>query len=197
MPPTADPAASDPRLKAERISEIIAEFSEIFAFARRRWARLAEEIHPDLKGPAVIMLQFIMRKGPITATGIGQMLEMDKALVSRQIAKLRELGLVEAEPAAEDRRVMLLTGSAQARSIVDRIREQWAHTYHERFAGWGVDELTELMEALHRFNASAEEVRADELAARCTRGHAAPNAALHTGAIRVGGADPDRDPASH
>ena len=33
----------------ELISDIATEFAEVFAFARSRWARFAEEIHPELR----------------------------------------------------------------------------------------------------------------------------------------------------
>ena len=137
------------------ISDIIAEFSEVFTFARTRWARYAEEVDPELKGVGIMMLQVIQRKGPISATGISQLLNMDKAMVSRQIAKLRELELVDTRAAEEDRRVLLLTPSAKAEELLSAIRQKWAHSYHERFAGWSPDELEQLRASLHRFNASA------------------------------------------
>ncbi|MBL3687831.1 MarR family transcriptional regulator [Leucobacter zeae] len=154
------------------VAEIIAEFSEIFAFARTKWARYAEEVHPDLRGVGMMVLQLVLRKGPVTATGISQLLDMDKAMVSRQISKLRELGLVAAEPAAEDRRVILLTGSERAEEMLDGIRRQWAHAYHERFDGWSPADLETLRAGLHRFNASAESGRPDGPARRCAREHA-------------------------
>ena len=153
------------------VAEIIAEFSEIFAFARTKWARYAEEVHADLRGVGMMVLQLVMRKGPITATGISQLLDMDKAMVSRQISKLRELDLVLAEPAAEDRRVILLTASDRAEEMLDGIRQQWAHAYHERFAGWSAADLETLRSGLHRFNASADSGRPDGPAKRCARDH--------------------------
>ena len=162
--PTASEAGAP---RDERIAEIISEFSEVFAFARTRWTRYAEEVHADLRGVGMMVLQLVLRKGPVTATGISQMLDMDKAMVSRQVAKLRELGLVDAEPAAEDRRVMLLTASAEARRLLDGIRERWAEAYHERFGGWSVEDLELLRDVLHRFNASAEGPQGP--AARCTQ----------------------------
>ncbi|MBL3699764.1 MarR family winged helix-turn-helix transcriptional regulator [Leucobacter luti] len=152
------------------VGDIISEFSEVIAFARSRWARYAEEVHADLRGVGLIMLQMIVRKGPLTATGIAQMLDMDKAVVSRQLAKLRELGLVETEPAAEDRRVVLLTPSARAQELLDGIRVKWAEAYHERFSGWSDAELEQLRGGLHRFNATAEHAAPPDLpSSRCTR----------------------------
>lgn len=158
-----------PGADGDRISEIISEFSEVFAFSRSRWSRYAEGIHPELSGVGMMVLQFIVRKGPLTATGLSQFLDMDKSMVSRQVSKLRELGLVEATPAPEDGRVMLLTGSETAQELIGGIRTQWAMAYRERFAGWSDEELESLRSGLHRFNAAADEARPVGPAGRCAK----------------------------
>lgn len=163
------PGGIDGGVLDSRIAEIIAEFSEVFAYARTRWARFAEEVHPELKGVGMIVLQFIVKKGPVTATRIAQMLDMDKAMVSRQVSKLRELGMIDAEPAPEDRRVVLLTASTSAVELLDGLRDRWAHGYHERFRGWTLDELEVMRDGLHRFNATADLSMPDGPAARCVR----------------------------
>lgn len=169
--PLDAPAGTADAPRDDRIAQIISEFSEVFAFARSHWASYAQEVDPELKGVGMIVLQLIFKKGPVTATALSQMLDMDKAVVSRQLAKLRELALVDAEPAAEDRRVVLLTTTPRAAEVLERVRTRWAHAYHERFAGWSADDLDGLREGLHRFNASAHDIRVDGPAGRCTRGH--------------------------
>lgn len=153
----------------DAITGIIAEFSDVFAFSRKRWARYAEEVDAGLSSVGMIILQFIIRKGPVTATGISQLLDMDKSIVSRQLARLRELGFIDTVPAPEDRRVQLVTGSERAVEIIEGIREQWANAYRERFAGWSAEELEALRSGLHRFNASAADPRGDGPAVRCAR----------------------------
>ncbi|MFC5337502.1 MarR family winged helix-turn-helix transcriptional regulator [Leucobacter denitrificans] len=153
----------------DTIAAIITEFTEVMAFSRTRWARYAEEVDIELGPVGMMVLQIIVRKGPLTATGIGQMLEMDKSIVSRQVAKMRELELVESVEAPEDRRVQLLTASDKAQKIFGRIREQWANSYRERFANWSEDELDQLREGLHRFNAATADVRQDSPAVRCAK----------------------------
>ncbi|WP_217133360.1 MarR family winged helix-turn-helix transcriptional regulator [Leucobacter chinensis] len=155
---------------AAYITDIISEFSEVFASARTNWSRYAETVHPELSGGGLMVLQFILRKGPVTATGISQVLDMDKALVSRQIARLREFNLVEARPAPDDRRVQLLTGTAESEEIMAEVRTRWAHSYHERFEGWNASELLVLRDALHRFNAGTVPPN-DGPATRCAQGH--------------------------
>lgn len=174
------------------VPEIIAEFSELFAFARTRWTRYAEEVHPELRGPGLLMLQMIKRKGPITATEIAQLLQMDKAMVSRQLAKLRELGFVDAEPSADDRRVILLTASDEAHRLVEEIRHRWGDAYHERFAGWDEHDLEALRSLLHRFNRDSGERPAEGPAHRCSR----DQHRQEPGADDTGTADADAQPTA-
>ena len=108
--------------REEVISEIISEFSQSFAAARTRWTRFAEVVHPERRGPGMMILQTILRRGPVTATGLGSILDMDKAMVSRQVTKLRSLGLVDAKEAESDRRVILLTASETAHSAIEGIQ---------------------------------------------------------------------------
>lgn len=172
---------------SDAITGIIAEFSDVFAFSRKRWSRYAEEIDAGLSSVGMIVLQFIIRKGPVTATGISQMLDMDKSIVSRQLAKLRELGFIDAAPAPEDRRVQLITGSQQAFEVIDDIRERWANAYRERFEGWTAEELETLRAGLHRFNASASDPHPDGPAVRCAR-HAGADQRVAPGAPGAPGA---------
>lgn len=156
--------------RSAQISHIISEFSEVFAFVRARWARFAEETHPDLRGSGIMVLQIVLRKGPVTVTGLSQLLDMDKAMVSRQVSKLRELGFVESAPAAEDRRVTLITATDKAHQTIEELRARAAHEYHMRFAEWDSASLEELGASLHRFNSYSPE-HAESPAMRCARGH--------------------------
>lgn len=151
------------------IPGIIAEFSQVFAAARTRWARFAEEVHPDLRGPGIMILQTILRHGALTVTGLGSMLDMDKAMVSRQVTKLRSLGLVDAKEADSDRRVTLLTASESARLAIERMQAQTADEYRARFADWDDSDLLQLQGMLRRFNAAVEDQPADGPAKRCAR----------------------------
>ena len=164
----------------EIVAGIISEFSEAFAFSRTRWTRYANEVSTEISGLSMIVLQIIYRRGPITATGIGHWLEMDKSLVSRHVAKLRDLGLVEATESPEDRRVQLLTVSEHASGLLGDVRERWSNAYRERLADWSEEELESLRSGLHRFNAAADAAPYDGPAARCSR-HAAEETRGATG----------------
>lgn len=150
-----DPSQTDSH-DVDTVTEIITEFTEVLAFSRSRWARSANGVQIGLGAVGMMVLQFISRKGPLTATDLCQILDMDKSFVSRQVAKLRELGFVEANPAPDDGRVQLLTPSDEALALMNHIRTQWVSAYRERFSDWSDADLVALRDSLHRFNAAAE-----------------------------------------
>ncbi|MFF8817556.1 MULTISPECIES: MarR family winged helix-turn-helix transcriptional regulator [Leucobacter] len=153
----------------ETVAGIITEFTEAFAFSRTRWTRYANEVSAELSGVSMLVLQIVFRRGPITATGVSHWLDMDKSLVSRHVAKLRDLDLVIATESPEDRRVQLLTVSDHATELLSGVRERWTNAYRERLVDWSQEELEALRAGLHRFNASADKLPADGPDARCSK----------------------------
>lgn len=145
------------------IKQIVAEFSEIFTFMRTRWFELASDIHPGLSKTLIPTLLTIERHGPVTATELIEHLRSEKTSVSKQVAQLRQFGLVDAVVSAEDRRVTLLSLTDTAQQKITDVRARLAQVYRERFAGWTDDEIDTLRGSLHRFNqwgAEASEVGA-------------------------------------
>lgn len=138
--------------REQGISDVVTEVSELIAFARSRWARAAEEVHPELRGITLMLLHLITKHGPVSAKTLGCKLDMDKALVSRHVSHLRDLGFVEAEESAEDRRVQLLTVSDEGRQLLKQFRERSQESYVERFDNWSLEEIELLRRGLHRFN---------------------------------------------
>ncbi|MDI6023730.1 MarR family transcriptional regulator [Leucobacter sp. UT-8R-CII-1-4] len=177
----------------EVVAEIIGEFSHLFASARTRWTRYAEEIHPDLRGPGMMLLQTILRQGPITATALGGILDMDKAMVSRQVTKLRALGLVDAREAETDRRVILLTASQEAQTALDSMHARTSNDYRLRFHEWSDEELGQLHTLLHRFNVSSNELSEHSPARRCAREEARNDRNDRASNAHSGSESSDRD----
>ncbi|MEB4615385.1 MarR family winged helix-turn-helix transcriptional regulator [Leucobacter sp. M11] len=153
-PTTPESPCSDPA--DDTVVGIVAEFSEVFSFVRSRSARYARRIHPDLKNSGIFVLHTVLRNEPITATELAQRLEMDKAMISRQVTLLRSLGLVETEPDPTDRRSTLLRSTELSRSKVAELRRQMSADYQARFADWAPEDLTALRDSLRRFNDRAD-----------------------------------------
>ncbi|MFT4235741.1 MAG: MarR family transcriptional regulator [Microbacterium sp.] len=164
------PAGSPPPPATEqKIAEVISELSSMFAFSRNRWQRLAQETLPDLTNTGFTVLSTIDKQSPITTTELSQVLDLDKAAISRHVAKLREAGLIAAETSPDDGRVTLLTMSTAGHAAIDQVRANWTHAYVERFAGWAESDLEQLRRGLRHFNASTADAIASGPALRCAR----------------------------
>lgn len=140
--------------RGHTLDELIAELTALYSQARTNWVRAAEDVHPQLKGLGLLMLQMIARRQPITATEIGSILDMNKAAVSRQLSRLREMNMVSCVDSAEDRRMTLITITQVGLDLLDELRGRSADNYRERFADWPESDLEQLLTLLHRFNAA-------------------------------------------
>jgi DNA-binding MarR family transcriptional regulator len=87
-------------------------------------ARLAGELHPDLDGAAYGLLALLQDAGPLRASDLVTRLGLDKSTVSRQIASLVELGLVDRTADPADGRAQVLTPSAEGSSRLASIRDE-------------------------------------------------------------------------
>jgi DNA-binding MarR family transcriptional regulator len=97
------------------------------------------------------LLVLIQRRGPL---GVGELADRagrDYTTVSRQVAKLENLGLVARRAGKTDRRVTeaVITEKGQAMSeMLDAARERLAG---KALAGWSEHDLAELARLLRRF----------------------------------------------
>lgn len=97
------------------------------------------------------LLVLTERFGPIGVVELAARVGRDHSTVSRQIAKLVNLGLVQRQPCATDRRQrelqVTLSGHAMARKI-DEARERLAR---RALSGWSQPEVSDFTRSLRRF----------------------------------------------
>ena len=102
------------------------------------------------------LLVGIERLGPIGVVDLADRVGRDHTTVSRQVAKLESLGLVQRQEGAEDRRVreaiVTLKGKAMT-DAVDAARERFGRAI---FAKWEDQDFAELVRLLQKFAADIE-----------------------------------------
>jgi DNA-binding MarR family transcriptional regulator len=125
-------------------------------------ARLARELHPDLDGAAYGLLALLQDAGPLRASSLVTRLGLDKSTVSRQIANLVDLGLVDRAPDPADGRAQVLTPSAEGSARLSRIREARRARWESDMADWPQDDVVRLGELLARLNRLGEARDAEE-----------------------------------
>jgi DNA-binding MarR family transcriptional regulator len=104
------------------------------------------------------LLIVIERRGPIGVVDLADHVGRDYTTVSRQVAKLESLGVVERQAAAADRRISQARVTAKGKAMtdaVDRARERIASAM---FATWEDRDVRDLVRLIRKF---ADAVKGD------------------------------------
>lgn len=97
------------------------------------------------------LLVGIERKGPIGIVELADLAGRDYTTVSRQVAKLEQLGLVVRRPSKSDRRVREATISAKGRVMTDALDAARERLAGQLLAKWTRRDLQTLATLLRRF----------------------------------------------
>jgi DNA-binding MarR family transcriptional regulator len=148
--------------------EAFVQLEREIAFLLRRSraisSRLAAELHPDLDGAAYGLLALLQDGGPLRASDLVARLGLDKSTVSRQVATLVNLGLVDRAADPDDGRAHVLTPSVEGSARLARIRDARRARWEDDLGHWPVEDVATLAELLSRFNrlGEAQEARTGE-----------------------------------
>jgi DNA-binding MarR family transcriptional regulator len=130
--------------------------------ARAISARLAGELHPDLDGAAYGLLALLEDAGPLRASDLVTRLGLDKSTVSRQVAHLVDLGLVDRAVDPVDGRAQVLTPSTEGSVRLSRIRDVRRGRWESDLSDWPAEDVARLGELLGRLNRLGEAHEAGE-----------------------------------
>lgn len=97
------------------------------------------------------LLVGVDRKGPIGVVNLGEQVGRDYTTVSRQIAKLARLGLIQRRPAKSDHRVQEAALTVRGQRVVRAIDGARLRLATVMFAGWNRRDLGDLARLLRRF----------------------------------------------
>jgi len=97
------------------------------------------------------LLVGIERFGPIGVVELADRAGRDHTTVSRQVAKLAELGLVDRRPSATDRRVKEAVISSAGRRVTDALDAARHRLSAPVFAHWSDRDLLELDRLMRRY----------------------------------------------
>lgn len=114
-------------------------------------AALIAEAGIELDRALFPLLVRIERRGPIGVVELAELVGRDHSTVSRQVAKLESLGLVERRAGAMDRRVREAATTLKGRALTDALDEARQRLWTQALATWTQterDELTRLLRKL-------------------------------------------------
>lgn len=112
---------------------------------------LIKESNIQLDRALFPLLIQIGRFGPIGVVELAERAGRDYTTVSRQVAKLEELGLAQRQKNARDRRVNEAVITAEGKAMTDKIDAARAQIYQHLFENWQDSERTELARLLQKF----------------------------------------------
>ena len=145
--------APDPHESFVRLER---EIALLLRRARVISARLAGELDPELDGAAYGLLALLQDTGPLRASDLVARLGLDKSTVSRQVASLVDLGLVERTADPVDGRAQVLTPSAEGSARLARIRDARRARWEADLGDWPPEDVARLAELLGRLNRIGE-----------------------------------------
>jgi DNA-binding MarR family transcriptional regulator len=137
---------------SEAFVQLEREIGLLLRRSRAISARLAGELHPDLDGAAYGLLSLLQDAGPLRASELVTRIGLDKSTVSRQVANLVDLGLVDRAADPVDGRAQVLTPSPEGAARLSRIRDVRRARWEEDLSDWPESDVATLADLLHRLN---------------------------------------------
>lgn len=140
--------------RADAMRDLEHEVSVMVRRIRRVIGVRAREVHADLQPASYLILSYVLESGPVRASSIVEVFDIDKGAISRQVSHLIELGLVERTPDPADGRATLLSvtddGARRMKDVGDHRRK----LIDERLSDWSEKDLTTFVSDLARYNAA-------------------------------------------
>lgn len=145
---------------SEKLRELHGALIEIVSVMNRpqRDEQMVREAGISLDRALFPLLVMVERLGPIGVVDLADRAGRDYTTVSRQVAKLESLDLIERRGSPADRRVREAVVSAKGKAMTDRIdaaREKLGHAIVE---SWDEHDFNELVRLMRKF---ANEISGD------------------------------------
>lgn len=97
------------------------------------------------------LLVGIERRGPIGVVDLAERMGRDYTTVSRQVAKLESLGLVERRSSAADRRISEATVTSKGKAMTDAVDRARERLVGAMFATWDEQDVEDLVRLMRKF----------------------------------------------
>lgn len=134
------------------VARIESELGLLLRRARASAERMARVVHPDLDPSAYPLLVQIERDPDVRASELADHIGVGRGTMSRQLARLEQLRLIERRPDPEDSRGQLIRVTGEGARRVDAAREARRGYLERALGGWAEDERGLLADQLHRLN---------------------------------------------
>jgi DNA-binding MarR family transcriptional regulator len=138
--------------RVDALRQVEQEIGVLIRRVRRVIGERARAVHPDLQSPSYLMLGYVLNQGPIRASALCTVFDLDKGAVSRQVQHLVDLGLADRTPDPHDGRATLISVSDEGARRFQDVAEHRRKFFDERLGEWSADEIRSFAGTLARYN---------------------------------------------
>lgn len=133
-----------------------AELAVLWRRVRRMAITLAREVDEGLDIAAYTLLSAMHDGGDVRAGDLAERFGMDKSTVSRQIAQMESLRLIERAADPVDGRARLIHITDEGKQRVRQLRDARGRSFRAALEDWPENEVDQLVGLLARLNISLE-----------------------------------------
>ena len=142
--------------RAEELRRLEQEVGVLIRRVKRVIGDRSRAVHPDLQPASYLMLTYLAAEGAQRSSVLSERFGVDKGAISRQVQHLTDLGLVERQPDPQDGRAALVSASPDAVRRLEAVEQDRRRWLDERLSEWSLDDLSEFVNALARYNATLD-----------------------------------------
>ena len=144
----------DTSAREDSIIDLEKELTLLWRRARAVARQVAENVHPDMDSSAYGLLVIVHRERTIRLTDLAAHLGVGKPSLSRQVAFLESIGLLERQPDPQDGRAQIITLTPRGLEQVSSVQQARTQAFRDRVRDWPEPEVSELARLLGKLNAS-------------------------------------------
>ena len=140
--------------RPDALRELEREIGVMVRRVRRVIDERARSVHPDLQSSSYLMLGYLLDNGPLRASAMSTVFDIDKGAISRQVQHLIDLGLVERTPDPDDGRATLLSITDEATRRMQDVSAHRRKWLEEQLGDWSDAQLDGFVRELGRYNSA-------------------------------------------
>lgn len=115
------------------------------------------QVYVDLDGAEYLLLRTLDDLGPVDIRTLASAVGVDPSTAGRQIGAMHAAGLVDREPAPDDRRRTILGVTAEGLRRAEAVRRRRRDNLSELLADWSPEDLETLGTMFGRYNAAVSD----------------------------------------
>jgi len=143
----------------DTVQRVERELALLLRRANAAAPRMARHVHPDLEPAAYPIVARIEQVPGVRASELADHIGVGRGTMSRQLARLDELGLIERSTDPDDSRGQLIQLTPAGADRLARSREARREFFERALQEWTGSDLERLAEQLARLNSSLDGAR--------------------------------------